>query len=50
MTKKKNADEYKTNTVKQVVDVINCHLIKVSLIHGINLHDKYEFPDLWIVE
>ncbi|GBC37146.2 hypothetical protein GLOIN_2v1777293 [Rhizophagus irregularis DAOM 181602=DAOM 197198] len=31
------------------VDAINRHLVKISLIHRINLHDKYEFPDLWTV-
>ena len=49
MSKKKNAGEYKAKTIKQAVDAINCHLIKISPICGINLHDKYdkyEFPDL----
>ena len=50
MSKKKNAGEYKANTVKQAVDAINHHLVKFSPICGINLHDKYEFPDLWIVK
>ena len=49
MTKKKNSGEYKAKTVKQSVDAINRHLIKISPIRGINLHDKYEFPDLWTV-
>ena len=49
MSKKKNAGEYKANTVKQAVDAINRHLVKFSPIRGINLHDKYEFPDLWTV-
>jgi hypothetical protein len=46
MSKKKNASEYKAKTIKQAVDAINCHLVKISPICGINLHDKYEFPDL----
>ncbi|CAJ0824506.1 19528_t:CDS:2 [Entrophospora sp. SA101] len=49
MSKKKNAGEYKANTVKQAVDAINHHLVKFSPICGINLHDKYKFPDLWTV-
>ena len=49
MSKKKNAGEYKANTVKQAVDAINRHLVKFSPIHGINLHDKYKFLDLWTV-
>ena len=49
MSKKKNSGEYKAKTVKQAVDAINRHLINISSICGINLHDKYEFPDLWTV-
>ena len=49
MTKKNNSGEYKANTVKQAVGAINCHLAKFSPIRGINLHNKYEFPDLWTV-
>ena len=46
MSKKKNAGEYKAKTIKQAVNTINCHLVKISPIHGINLYDRYEFPDL----
>ncbi|CAB5376236.1 unnamed protein product [Rhizophagus irregularis] len=49
MSKKNNSGEYKAKSIKQAVDAINCHLVKISPIHRINLHDKYEFPDLWIV-
>ncbi len=49
MSKKNNSGEYKAKTVKQAVDAINRHLLKISPIRGINLHDKYEFPDLWTV-
>src|SRR6266498_3902353 len=47
MSKKNNSGEYKAKTVKQAVDAINRHLLKISPIRGINLHDKYEFLDLW---
>ncbi|GES72689.1 hypothetical protein GLOIN_2v1784543 [Rhizophagus clarus] len=46
MSKKKNSSEYKAKSVKQAVDAINRHLVKISPIRGINLHYKYEFPDL----
>ena len=46
---KKTSGEYKANSVKQAVDAINRHLVKVSPIRGINLHDKYEFSDLFTV-
>src|SRR6266540_6335378 len=49
MSKKKNAGEYKTKTIKQAIDAINRHLVKISPIRGINSHDKYEFPDLKVV-
>nr|CAG8581616.1 8059_t:CDS:2 [Entrophospora candida] len=49
MTKKNNSGEYKANIVKQAVGAINHHLVKFSPIRGINLYDKYEFPDLWTV-
>ena len=49
MLKKKNSGEYKAKLIKQAVNAINRHLIKISPIHRINLYDKYEFPDLWIV-
>ena len=49
MSKKKNSGEYKAKSVKQAVDAINRHLVNISPIRGINLHDKYEFPDLWTV-
>ena len=49
MSKKNNSGEYKPKTVKQAVDAINRHLLKISPIRGINLHDKYEFLDLWTV-
>ena len=49
MTKKKNAGKYKAKTIKQVIDAINRHLVKISPIRGINSHDKYEFPDLKVV-
>ena len=49
MSKKKNSGEYKAKTVKQAVDAINRYLVHISPIRGINLHDKYEFPDLNIV-
>ncbi|CAI2185498.1 16878_t:CDS:2, partial [Funneliformis geosporum] len=49
MSKKRNLGEYKEKTVKQAVDVINRHLLKISPIHGINLHNKYYYPDLWTV-
>ena len=49
MSKKKNSGEYKAQTVKQAVDAINRHLVNISSIRGINLYDKYEFPDLWTV-
>src|SRR6266542_1329370 len=49
MTKKKNAGKYKAKTIKQVIDAINRHLVKISPTRGINLHDKYEFPDLQAV-
>jgi len=49
MSKKNNSGEYKAKSIKQAVDAINRHLVKISPIHRINLHDKYEFPDLWTV-
>ena len=49
MSKKNNAGEYKAKTIKQAIDAINRHLVKISPIRGINLHDKYEFPDLQTV-
>jgi integrase len=49
MSKKNNSGEYKAKSIKQAVDAINRYLVKISPIHRINLHDKYEFPDLWTV-
>ena len=46
---KKTSGKYKANSVKQAVDAINRHLVKVSPIRGINLHDKYEFSDLFAI-
>ncbi|CAG8697668.1 12750_t:CDS:2, partial [Funneliformis mosseae] len=46
---KKTSGEYKANSIKQAVDAINHHLVKVSPIREINSHDKYEFSDLFTV-
>src|SRR5688572_10363235 len=46
---KKTSGEYKANSVKQAVDAINRHLVKVFLIRRINLHNKYEFSDLFTI-
>ncbi|PKY53140.1 hypothetical protein RhiirA4_471189 [Rhizophagus irregularis] len=51
MSKKKNSGKYKAKSIKQAVNTINHHLVKISPIHRIiNLYDKYEFSDLlWTV-
>ncbi|CAG8574235.1 8346_t:CDS:2 [Funneliformis mosseae] len=46
---KKTSGEYKANSVKQAVDAIKHHLVKVSSILRINLYNKYEFSDLFTV-
>ncbi|CAG8780450.1 8373_t:CDS:2, partial [Racocetra persica] len=43
---KKDKGEYKAKTVKQAIDRINKYISKTSIIRGLNLHDKYQFPDL----
>ncbi|RIA79132.1 hypothetical protein C1645_841452, partial [Glomus cerebriforme] len=48
-TERSTKNWYKAKTVKQAVDTINRHLVNISSIRGSNLHNKYEFPDLWTV-
>ncbi|CAG8800414.1 6663_t:CDS:2 [Gigaspora margarita] len=43
---KKDGGEYKAKMIKQAIDGINRYISKNSTIHGFNLHDKYQFPDL----
>ncbi|RHZ79119.1 hypothetical protein Glove_151g176 [Diversispora epigaea] len=38
--------QYKANTLKVALDSINRYLIKESKIHGVNLHNRYEFPEI----
>jgi hypothetical protein len=51
MPKKQNSGKYKAKSIKQAVNTINYHLVKIFPIYRIiNLYDKYEFPDLlWTV-
>ncbi|RHZ72480.1 hypothetical protein Glove_242g32 [Diversispora epigaea] len=44
--KRLNGQEYKANTLKVALDSINRYLIKESKIHGVNLHNRYEFPEI----
>ncbi|CAG8597062.1 17383_t:CDS:2 [Racocetra persica] len=47
--KKKDRNEYKTNSVKQAVDAISRYLLYNSPISSVNLHDQYMFSDLYDV-
>ncbi|CAG8668625.1 696_t:CDS:2, partial [Scutellospora calospora] len=38
---------YKAKTIKQAVDRINRYINKNEAIHGFNLHNKYQFSDLY---
>ncbi|CAG8833940.1 10175_t:CDS:2, partial [Racocetra persica] len=44
---KKDGGEYKAKTVKQAINGINRYISKTGAIRGLNLHDKYQFPDLY---
>ncbi|RHZ79154.1 hypothetical protein Glove_151g151 [Diversispora epigaea] len=44
--KQLNGQEYKANTLKVALDSIIRYLIKESKIHGVNLHNRYEFPEI----
>jgi len=46
LTKQQNGQEYKANSLKLSLDAINRHLLKSSKIPGINLHNRYEFPEI----
>ncbi|CAG8841421.1 7862_t:CDS:2, partial [Gigaspora margarita] len=43
---KKDRGEYKAKTVKQAIDTLNRYINKNGIIRGLNLYDKYQFPDL----
>ncbi|CAG8763370.1 12852_t:CDS:2 [Cetraspora pellucida] len=43
---KKDGEEYKAKTIQQAVDRINRYLVKHRSVQGLNLHDKYQFPNL----
>ena len=44
--KKKDGTEYKALSVRQSVDGINRYLMEYSIIRGINLRDRHQFPNL----
>ncbi|CAG8717480.1 20603_t:CDS:1, partial [Racocetra persica] len=44
---KKDGGEYKAKTVKQAIDRINRYISKTGTICSLNLHDKYQFLDLY---
>ncbi|CAG8803362.1 5891_t:CDS:1, partial [Racocetra persica] len=46
---KKDGEEYKAKSIQQAVDRINRYLVKYGFIQGLNLHDKYQFPNLYDV-
>ncbi|CAG8828501.1 30111_t:CDS:1, partial [Racocetra persica] len=43
---KKDRGEYKALTIKLAINRINRYISKNSTIYGLNLYDKYQFPDL----
>ncbi|CAG8729247.1 15651_t:CDS:2 [Gigaspora margarita] len=44
---KKDEGEYKAKMIKQVINRINRYISKNSAICSFNLHDKYQFSDLY---
>ncbi|CAG8573068.1 24710_t:CDS:2, partial [Racocetra persica] len=44
---KKDGGKYKAKTIKQAIDRINRYISKNRAICDLNLHDKYQFPDLY---
>ncbi|CAG8530262.1 9256_t:CDS:2 [Ambispora gerdemannii] len=46
LMKQQNGQEYKANSLKLSLDAINHHLLKSSKIPEINLHNRYEFPEI----